>query len=161
SVTKQFTATAILMLQEEGKLKVSDEITQYLPGYPTQGKKITIEHLLTHTSGIPGYTGKPSFMQHVAEDLTFAQMIEGFKDDPLHFDPGTDWNYSNAGYFLLGAIIEKVSGMAYADFIAQRIFVPLHMDHSAYEGHARASYLQARGYTADTKGFVPCMVGSM
>lgn len=124
SITKQFTSTAILMLVDEGKIKLDDDITVYLPDYPSQGKKVTIEHLLTHTSGIVSYTGKPDYMANMQKDLTVRQMVDSFKNDPLEFAPGSRYRYNNSGYFLLGAIIEKVSGQTYDKFVEQRIFVP-------------------------------------
>lgn len=161
SITKQFTSTAILMLAEEGKLSVSDEIGKYLPGYPTNGKKITIEHLLNHTSGIVSYTSKRSFIENLGKDMTVAEMIDSFKNDPLDFEPGSKWKYNNSGYFLLGAIIEKVSGMPYARFVEQRIFVPLGMNNTAYEGFDRGTAPKAAGYTASGKQFGPNLVVSM
>lgn len=153
SMTKQFTATAILLLADEGKLSVDDEITSYLPDYPTQGKRITIEHLLTHTSGIVSYTGKPGFSQRAPQDTTVAALIDSFKNDPLQFEPGSAWRYNNSGYYLLGAIIEKVSGMPYHQFLAQRIFTPLGMDHTAYEGQERAKWPSAAGHSPSENGF--------
>ncbi len=155
SMTKQFTASGILLLEEEGKLSVQDEITKYLPDYPTQGKKITIEHLLTHTSGIVSYTGKPGFPQRAPQDTTVAATIDSFKNDPLQFEPGSTWRYNNSGYYLLGAIIEKVSGMPYHQFVEQRIFVPLGMAHTAYEGHERSKWPNAAGHSPADKGFGP------
>ena len=154
SITKQFTAVAILMLAEDGKLSVQDDITKHLPDYPAKGKKITIEHLLTHTSGIPSYTGKPSFGATMTKDMTVAQMVDSFKNDTLEFDPGSRFAYNNSGYFLLGAIIEKVSGQSYAKFVEQRIFVPLGMSQSAYEGFERTPPLRAAGHTMKDKGYV-------
>jgi len=110
SVTKQFTATAILMLQERGQLSVQDDITKYLTDFPTQGKKVTIENLLTHTSGIPSYTGMKEWAATMREDLPLEKLITFFKGKPFDFEPGTRWDYDNSGYVLLGAIIEKVSG---------------------------------------------------
>ena len=152
SVTKQFTATGILMLADEGKLALDDDITKFLPDYPTGGKRITIEQLLTHTSGIASFTSKPSFETNVAKDLTPGQMIDTFKNDPLQFEPGSRYAYSNSGYFLLGAIIEKVSGQSYAQFVEQRIFVPLGMNNSAYNGHERGSAPRVQGYTRSGTG---------
>jgi len=155
SMTKQFTATAILLLADEGKLSLQDEITKFLPDYPTQGKKITIEHLLTHTSGIVSYTGKPGFPQRAPQDTTVAAQIDSFKNDPLQFEPGSTWRYNNSGYYLLGAIIEKVSGMPYHQFVEQRIFVPLGMEHTAYEGYERSKWPSAAGHSPAEKGFGP------
>ncbi|WP_051933697.1 serine hydrolase [Massilia sp. BSC265] len=153
SMTKQFTATGILLLADEGKLSVEDEITRYLPDYPTQGRKITIEHLLTHTSGIVSYTGKPGYAQRAPQDTTVAAQIDSFKNDPLQFEPGSAWRYNNSGYYLLGAIIEKVSGLPYHQFLEQRIFVPLGMNHTAYEGHERSKWPSAAGHSPLEKGF--------
>jgi D-alanyl-D-alanine carboxypeptidase len=133
SMTKQFTAVAILMLADEGKLATSDDITRFLPDYPTHGAHITIEHLLTHTSGIPSYTGKNQFGDVMREDVSVAQGIAFFKDDALEFVPGSRFSYDNSGYFLLGAIIEKVSGQPYARFLDEHIFKPLGMTHTGYE----------------------------
>jgi CubicO group peptidase (beta-lactamase class C family) len=155
SITKQFTAVAILMLAEEGKLSLDDGITRFLPDYPTHGKKITIEHLLTHTSGIVSYTGKPGYMTGMARDMTVDQIIASFKDDPLEFEPGSRYRYNNSGYFLLGAIIEKVSGQSYASFLQQRIFTPLGMSHTAYEGHEQTVFPHAQGYSPGSGEFQP------
>ena len=125
SLTKQFTATAVLMLVDEGKIKLDDDITAYLPDYPTRGKKITIEHLLTHTSGIVSFTSKPDLDD--TTEYTVQQMIDSFKNDPLEFEPGSHYKYNNSGYFLLGVILEKVSGKTYDKFLEERIFVPLGM----------------------------------
>ncbi|HEU4852054.1 MAG TPA: serine hydrolase [Telluria sp.] len=146
SVTKQFTAAAILMLAEEGKLDLSDDIGKHLPGYPAGAQKITIEHLLTHTSGIPSYTRKHDFQDKQHLDASVDEMIATFKDEPLDFVPGTRWAYNNSGYYLLGAIIEKVSGKSYADFIHERILRPLGMKHTAYEGKD-GRVAQASGYS--------------
>ena len=161
SITKQFTSTAIMMLADEGKLSVADDITKFLPDYPTHGKKITIEHLLTHTSGIVSYTSKREFFASMTKDMSVAQMIDFFKNDKLEFEPGAQWRYNNSGYFLLGAIIEKVSGMPYAKFVEQRIFVPLGMTNTAYEGYERAVAPRSSGHTGGSGGFKPSMPLSM
>jgi CubicO group peptidase (beta-lactamase class C family) len=153
SITKQFTATAILLLADEGKLSVDDDITKHLPDYPTKGKRITIEHLLTHTSGIPSYTGKPGYMVNMARDMSVAQMIDTFKNDPLDFEPGSQYRYNNSGYFLLGAIIEKISGQTYASFVEQRIFKPLGMRDTYYEGFGTSQAPVAAGHSRSEKGF--------
>jgi D-alanyl-D-alanine carboxypeptidase len=161
SVTKQFTAAAILLLEEKGKLKTGDDIRIYLPDFPDKGKKITIEHLLTHTSGIVNNTNKPAFLTDMAKDFTLAQLIATFKDDPLEFDPGSRFAYSNSGYILLGAIIEKASGQPYDQYLAQHIFTPLGMTHTAYEGHERTSGVKALGYRAEGDTYVPALPISM
>ena len=146
SITKQFTAVSILMLVEEGKLALSDDITRFFPDYPSGGKHITVEHLLTHTSGIVAYTGMPAFREVAGKDTSVAKAIDFFKNAPLEFEPGSQFKYNNSGYFLLGAIIEKVSGQNYADFIAKRIFIPLGMTNTAYEGHERSAVRRVPGY---------------
>lgn len=153
SMTKQFTAAAILLLADEGKLELDDEITTYLPDYPAQGRKITIEHLLTHTSGIVSYTGRPGYAQRAPQDTTVSAQIDSFKNEPMQFEPGSSWRYNNSGYYLLGAIIEKVSGLPYHRFLEQRIFVPLGMNNTAYEGYERSAWPSAAGHSPLDKGF--------
>jgi len=153
SITKQFTAVAILMLADEGKLQLDDPITRFFPDYPMQGKVITIEHLLTHSSGIVSYTGKPGFGKTMTQNIGVARMIEGFRNDPLEFEPGTQYRYNNSGYFLLGAIIEKVSGQPYARFVEQRIFTPLGMNDTAHEGFERSRAPHAAGHSRTDDGF--------
>lgn len=155
SVTKQFTAVAILMLAEQGKLSLQDDITRFLPNYPTRGHRITIEHLLQHKSGIHNYTAMRAFWSKAGQDMSVAQMIDFFKDEPLDFTPGSRFGYSNSGYFLLGAIIEKASGMSYADFIAKQIFEPLGMQDSAYEGKERSAKRRIAGYQDGFFGYKP------
>ena len=161
SVTKQFTAVAILMLAEEGKLSVDDDVTRHLPDYPTHGHKITLEHLLTHTAGVPEYLAIPGFMDDVRDDRTVSEMIDLFKDSELDFEPGSRWSYSNSGYVLLGAVIEKVSGQSYGDFIEQRIFQPLGMHDSSYETHGAIVANRARGYDNGDEGYVNARYVSM
>lgn len=153
SITKQFTAVSILLLVEEGKISLSDTVQKILPDYPDSGKKITVEHLLTHTSGIPNYTSKPNFRAGSGKDMTVEQMLDSFKNDALEFEPGSTWNYSNSGYFLLGAIIEKISGDSYAKFVEKRLFVPLGMKNSSYEGHERSQQSRAEGHSKKPEGF--------
>jgi CubicO group peptidase (beta-lactamase class C family) len=161
SVTKQFTAVAVLMLEEEGRLALTDDVTKHLPGYPASGRKVTIEHLLTHTSGIPNYTALPDARAVRLRDMTVQQMIDRFKDLPLEFEPGSRFAYSNSGYFLLGAIIEKVSGQPFATFLERRIFLPLGMQDTAYEGHERRPAPHATGYSGGPGGFVAAERNSM
>ncbi len=154
SVTKQFTAVATLMLAEQGKLSLTDEITKFLPNYPTQGRKITVEHLLTHTSGIVSYTGIPEWRPQMRKDVSLDEMIAVFKDKPMEFAPGERWNYNNSGYVLLGAIIEKASGMKYGEFIEKNIFAPLEMKRSFYDSTSRIIPRRAAGYSRSKDGFV-------
>ena len=146
SVTKQFTAAAILMLADRGQLKLDDDVTRYLPDFPTQGKAITIEHLLSHTSGIPSYTALSEWASQRREDIPVDQLIALFRGKPLEFEPGEKWSYNNSGYALLGAIIEKLSGKTYEDFIEQEIFKPAGMDHSRYGNPSEIVAGRAYGY---------------
>jgi len=153
SITKQFTAVAILMLMEQGKLNLEDEVTKYIPDYPVKGKKITIHHLLNHTSGIKSYTDMESFIKLARNDMTPAELIDVFKNEPMDFDPGTDWRYNNSGYILLGYIIEKISGKTYSEFIDNNIFKKLGMAHSCYGSKSALIPLRAPGYQPAEKGF--------
>lgn len=161
SITKQFTAVAILQLIEAGKMALNDPVTKFFPDYPETGKTITIEHLLTHTSGIPSYTSKPGFVASANKDISVSAMVDSFKNDALEFEPGSTFRYNNSGYFLLGAIIEKVSGETYANYVAKHIFTPLGMNNTAHEGHERSQQARAQGYSQRTDSFEPSMKISM
>lgn len=163
SVTKQFTAVAILQLVQQGKISLQDEITRFIPDYPTQGKKITVEHLLNHTSGIKSYTDMPSWLPSVQEkDFTPKELIDLFKDQPMDFDPGTQYAYCNSGYILLGYIIEKVSGMSYSEYITKKVFKPAGMKSSFYENKPRPIPNWANGYQQETSGkYLPAAIVSM
>ncbi len=145
SITKQFTSVAILMLMEQGKLTLQDEITKFIPDYPTYGKKITIHHLLNHTSGIKSYTSM-NISEIAARDMTPTELIDYFKNEPMDFDPGTEWRYNNSGYIILGYIIEKVSGQTYEDFVEQHIFKKLQMTNSRYGHKGEIIKNRASGY---------------
>lgn len=153
SITKQFTAISILMLQEQGKLKIEDEITKYIPDYPTLGKKITIYQLLNHTSGIKSYTNMESFRTRARTDVTPKELIDVFKNEPLDFEPGTEFRYNNSGYILLGHIIEIVSGDTYAHFLEKNIFKPLGMNASSYGSMKNIMPNRASGYSDTESGF--------
>ncbi|NTV80719.1 MAG: beta-lactamase family protein, partial [Candidatus Aminicenantes bacterium] len=154
SITKQFTAVAILLLAQEGKLGLQDEITKFLPDFPTQGRRITVEHLLTHTSGIQSYTDLPEWLPLWRKDFTLKELIDLFKDKPMQFGPGESWAYNNSGYVLLGAIIEKVSGKTYEGFIEAAIFQPLGMKRSYYGSAERIIPRRIPGYQTGKGGFV-------
>jgi CubicO group peptidase (beta-lactamase class C family) len=154
SITKQFTAVSILLLAEEGRLGLQDEITKFLPDYPTQGRTITVEHLLTHTSGIQSYTDMPEWLPLMRKDLTVRELIDFFKAKPMQFEPGESWAYNNSGYILLGAIIEKASGLTYEAFLDSRIFKPLGMKNSSYDRTERIVPRRVSGYQPGKDGFV-------
>ncbi len=146
SMTKQMTAVAVLMLMEEGKLSLQDEITKYIPDYPVQGHKITIHHLLTHTSGIKSYTSMQEWQPLWRNDMTPEEMIDLFKNQPMDFAPGEHYLYNNSAYFMLGYVIEKASGMSYGKFLKERIFKPLKMNNSYYGSHEQIIQGRASGY---------------
>ena len=146
SITKQFTAVSILMLMEEGKLNLDDEITKFIEDYPTHGHTITVHHLLTHTSGIKSYTSMPSFFDLAREDMSPTELIDVFKNEPMDFAPGEQWLYNNSAYVILGHIIEVVSGQSYEEFINKRIFTPLKMTNSYYGSHSKIIKNRAYGY---------------
>jgi CubicO group peptidase (beta-lactamase class C family) len=155
SVTKQFTSAIILQLVEEGEIELDAPIATYLPGYPAeQGSKVTVHHLLNHTSGIPSYTGLPDFIQEQGRDpFTPDELIEVFWDMPLEFEPGSDWAYNNSGYFMLGRIIENVTGDEYDDVLRERILEPFGLDDSGYDHNGEIQPHEASGYRHTMTGF--------
>ena len=146
SVTKQFTSAAVMMLVEQGKLALDDEITRFFPDYPTQGRHITVEHLLTHTSGIKSYTSLPAWRPSWGRDFTTSELIDFFKNEPMDFEPGEKYLYNNSAYFLLGAIIEKASGTPYSEFLERHICQPLGMTRTRYGDTGPIVKGRAQGY---------------
>ncbi|MHA7842899.1 MAG: serine hydrolase [Winogradskyella sp.] len=161
SITKQFTAVSILMLEEQGKLSLDDTITKFIPDYPTHGKTITVHHLLNHTSGIKSYTSIGDLRQVARQDKTLNELIDYFKNEPMDFDPGEDYSYNNSGYVLLGKIIEVVSGENYADFIHNHIFQPLGMNASQYGSNTKLIKNRAMPYEEADNGYVNASYLSM
>lgn len=153
SITKQFTAVAILMLEEQGKLNVTDPVTTFFPDYPTDGNTITVHHLLNHTSGIKSYTGMRSFQSQARVDMDPLTLIDVFKNEPMDFKTGEQWLYNNSGYIILGAIIEQVAGMSYEDFVQTNIFDALGMKHSYYGSKSRIIPNRASGYQPTEEGY--------
>lgn len=154
SITKQFTAVAILMLVEEGKLSLDDPITTFIPDYPTGGHRLTLEHLLHHTSGVHSYTALPTWATRAREDLEPDSIIALFRDHPLDFAPGEDWRYSNSGYTLLGKMVEVASGQGYAEFIEERLFRPSGMTNSHYGSERRIIPNRIEGYVQTGAGWL-------
>ena len=146
SVTKQFTAAAILLLEERGKLKTSDLLKSYLPDIPAAWDKVTILHLLTHTSGIFNYTSLPEMGEFKRRKLSPSQVADLVKDKPLEFSPGERHKYSNTGYVVLGEVIEKASGQSYAQFLQTQIFDPLGLKNTGYEDQSVILAGRAAGY---------------
>jgi len=152
SMTKQFTAVAILVLVEQGRIALSDPIAKFLPDYPAQGRTVTVEQLLTHTSGIPSYTSLSEWQPLMRKDMTLTELIDVFKDKPREFVPGEHWKYTNSGYVLLGAIIEKASGLTYEAFLKENIFDPLGLKHTFYGSASRIIHGRVPGYEAGADG---------
>ena len=152
SVTKQFTAACILLLEERGKLKVDDPVKKYMVDAPAAWDKMTIFNLLTHTSGIPSFTGFADYGSTKAIATTPEKLVARFRDRPLEFQPGEKYNYSNSGYVLLGYLIEKVSQQNYSQFVQENIFNPLGMKDSGYDSNSAIILHRASGYTPSDQG---------
>jgi CubicO group peptidase (beta-lactamase class C family) len=153
SMTKQFTAVAILILEEQGKLKTGDPVSKYVPDYPG-GSKITLHHLLTHTSGIKDFTKMKSLSDIAQREMTPKMMVDFFKDEPADFAPGEKFEYNNSGYVLLGYIIELVSKETYEDFVKKHIFDKAGMDQSRYASDRKVIARRAYGYHKKEYGYV-------
>lgn len=147
SITKQFTGIAIMQLVEQGKMNLEDSINKYIPDYPTHGYYISIEHLLTHTSGIRNYQELKNHDSIKTSEFTPSQFIDLFKNEKMDFDPGTEWKYCNSDYFLLGYIIEKVTGLTYQQYIEEHIFKPAGMSNSSYLDYKKIIKGRVFGYT--------------
>lgn len=155
SITKQFTAVAILKLVEQGKLSLQDELTKFIPDYPTQGNKITVEHLLTHTSGIKSFTSLSKYQldaHGLQKDMSPLEMINMFKNEPMDFPVGTKFMYNNSAYFLLGYIIEKASGKTYQEYLQENLFKPLDLQNTYYDKHNFLIKNRVNGYHQGDKG---------
>jgi CubicO group peptidase (beta-lactamase class C family) len=152
SLTKQFTAAAILLLEERGRLKIEDPIRKYLPDEPAAWDKVTIYHLLTHTSGIVNHLSLPEVTKMVPFPQTPDQLMALVRDKPLEFVPGEKMRYSNSGYNLLGCLIEKLTGQRYQDFIQKNIFTPLGMKDSGYDSNSDIIPRRAAGYSPGPGG---------
>lgn len=145
SISKQFTAVAILQLVEQGKLSLQDELKKHVPELPFK-ETITIEQLLNHTSGIVSYTSKQDFSGKMRTDMKPMEIIHLTSKDSLEFKPGSKWNYNNTGYIILGYIIEKLSGKTYEEYVHQHLFAPAGMNNSFYGSEAKIIRNRAKGY---------------
>jgi CubicO group peptidase (beta-lactamase class C family) len=146
SLTKQFTAMAIMILQEYGKLNVQDTICKYVSQCPAAWQKITMHHVLTHTSGIPDISNSPEFGTIALSPISAEKLIERFKNLPLEYKPGEKFSYNNVGYLLLGYIVEKASNRRYEAFLKEKIFQPLNMFSSGVDHHELILKHRACGY---------------
>jgi CubicO group peptidase (beta-lactamase class C family) len=152
SITKQFTAASILLLEERGKLTLDDPIKKYLPDAPKEWDRITIFNLLTHTSGIPNFTSLPDYKSLKLDEMPVAKTIVTVRDKPLEFVPGEKMSYSNSGYLLLGHLIETVTGGSYEKFVTDNIFTPLGMKDSGYDSNKTIIARRAAGYMPSPGG---------
>ncbi|MDR3750444.1 MAG: serine hydrolase [Terracidiphilus sp.] len=153
SLTKQFTAASILLLQERGQLNLNAPVKTYLPDAPSTWDKVTIYHLLTHTSGIPNFTGTAGFDAYKRQSHTPEESVRLIRDKPLDFEPGAKFYYSNSNYILLGKIVERVSGMPYASFLRQNIFIPAGMTETGVDSDSAILPRRAQGYDSTPEGF--------
>lgn len=147
SLTKQFTAVAILQLVNQGKLSLDDEVNRYLPNFPAGGNRVKLSDLLAHTSGIPSYTDIPDWQDLARQDRSPAQLLSLVRDKPLEFRPGQDWRYSNTNYVILGAVIEKVTGESYAAYLKAHLFDPAGMTCTGYDDAGAIVAHRVRGYS--------------
>ena len=172
SITKQFTAMLTLQLVEQGKIKLDGKIADYLPDYRKDiGEKVTVHHLLTHTSGIPSYTGQPGFFANVSRNpYKVADFVKQYTSGNLEFEPGTKYSYNNSGYFLLGAIIERITGKTYEQALKEMIFDRVGMKNTGYDRHDPLIPKRASGYAKTKDGYanaayldmsIPYAAGSM
>ena len=153
SVTKQFTASLVLRLAEQGKLALSDPITKFFPQMSFGGATVTLEQLLSHTSGVPNYTDMPEWIPRWREDMSRETLFALFEDKPLDFPPGTLWNYSNSGFILLGGVIEKVTGKSYEEVVESELFAPLGMKSSRYGHQEEIVRGRVAGYVEGPEGW--------
>jgi CubicO group peptidase (beta-lactamase class C family) len=155
SATKQFTAAAIMQLVEQGKLSLDDSLTKVLPGYPTQGHRVTVRRLLDHTSGIKNYTEISGFGAQAVRALPRDSMVAFFATHPFDFSPGEAMNYNNSAYTLLGLILEKVSGVSYDVYIKRHLFDRAGMPSSSYCSTGRIVPRRVYGYDVGQEGLRP------
>ena len=152
SVTKQFTAAAVLLLQERGKLRLSDPVSMYLPDAPPSWDRITVYNLLTHTSGLPNINAFPDYSEIRMRRWTPEQLISLFRDKPLEYEPGSNYSYGNSDYIVLGRVIERLSGQSYAEFLRKNFFEPLHMTSTGADDERAVILRHARGYVLAVNG---------
>jgi CubicO group peptidase (beta-lactamase class C family) len=153
SITKQFTAACIMQLVEQGKLSLDDRLNKFFPDFP-KGDSVTIHMLLNHSSGIASYTDQKDFGAVSRLSWPRDSIISFFRNRPYNFPPGTGWKYNNSGYFLLGSIIEKITGQSYSDYLRQHILAPLGMNNTGTDNTDTILPQRAYGYSKRGKSFV-------
>jgi D-alanyl-D-alanine carboxypeptidase len=154
SNTKQFTSAAIMKLVEQGRMKLDDDLSKYVPQFPLQGKKVSIRHLLNHTSGIHSYTSSPAWQKTWNDALTPDAIVKFVAADSFDFAPGAAYRYNNTGYVLLGMVIEKVTGQTYAKYLDAQFFKPLGLRQTSYCPSKTTDPAFALGYSKGTSGTV-------
>ena len=156
SITKQFTATLIMQLVEEGKVKLDGKLSDYLPDYRKDiGDRVTVHQLLNHTSGIPSYTALPGFFNDVSRNpYSVADFVKKYASNNLEFEPGSKFSYNNSGYFLLGAIVEKMTGKPYEQVLKEKILNPLGMKNTGYDHYDKLLEKRASGYQKTPDGYI-------
>lgn len=160
SISKNIEAGVALRLVDEGKLHLDDDVTKYVPQAPVHGKHVTLQHLLSHTSGIYSFTSLPNAAENERLDLTHEQVLDLVKDKPFDFEPGSSWRYDNSGFFLAGMAIEKAAGGDYASYVRDRVFQPLGMSSSQLcDSHMLVPHL-ASGYETEHGHLVPAALMS-
>ena len=152
SITKQFIASAILKLQEEGKISTTDTLSKFIPDFP-RGNEVTIHHLLTHTSGIHSFTNRPDFLETATAGITSQKMIDLIKTDTFDFNPGENYEYNNSGFFILGYIIEKITGKPYGEYLKDTFFEPLGMKNTGVHAATLILENEATGYAQNNGRF--------
>ncbi len=155
SLSKQFTAVAVLELVDQGLIRLDESIRTYLPGYPEVGQPITPRHLLNHTSGLVSYTAQSEYWKHMNDDLPHSTVLGWFASRDLAYTPGDRYVYSNSGYFVLGLIIEQVTGESYAEYVQREILDPLKLRETYYDDGKKSVSNRALGYARDEKKIVP------
>ena len=153
SITKTFTAVATMMLVEEGKVSLEDPISKHVSGLPRAWSQVTIRHILNHTSGLPDWRDYSSKLRDVASEYTKAEVLNLVTGLPLTSPPGERWNYVETGFFLLGMMIEEISGATYDEFLRKRIFTPLGMSDTRLDSRADIIFNRADGYTWQDGGY--------
>jgi CubicO group peptidase (beta-lactamase class C family) len=154
SVTKQFTAAAIMRLAERGKLSLDDDLSRWVPEFPLQGHRVRLRQLLNHTSGIPNYTENPVEEARAADDMTPLEVVGLVARDTFEFAPGTRLAYTNTGYALLGLVIERASGLPYAEYVRRELFAPLGLRHTSYCPSRPRGAEWASGYAPHDDGVI-------
>jgi CubicO group peptidase (beta-lactamase class C family) len=154
SISKNILAAVVLKLADEGKLRLDDDVTKYVPEAPTHGRPVTVRQLLNHTSGINSFTSAPEAENNERLDLTHEQVLGLIKDKPLDFEPGTSWRYDNSAFYLAGMVVERVTRQEYGDYLREHLFKPLGMNSASLCDARMVTPHLASSYEVDHGTFV-------